>query len=78
MFLSLNTLPKGRPLIVMAYKNRALDHFMDECQKFCHLQGMVRVGHVSEGYDHLKEILLSRKLGGQSATSIDLTLLFQR
>ena len=48
-----------KPVLVMAYKNRALDHFISECQTFCRLGDIVRIGHVSEGYeDLLKPVLL--------------------
>ncbi len=51
----------------MAYKNRALDHFIDQCRVFCPLMNIVRIGHISEGYEHLRETLLSvrvRQQGG--------------
>ena len=62
LFLSLNTLPKGKPVLLMAYKNRALDHFIDQCQEFCPLEDVVRIGHVSEGYKHLSETLLGTRV----------------
>ena len=51
LFLSLSTLPKGKPIIVMAYKNRALDHFLQQSMAFCSSERIIRLGHVSEGYE---------------------------
>ncbi len=62
LFLSLDTLPKEKPVLVMAYKNRALDHIIDQCEKFCPLESIVRIGHTSDGYDHLNEALLSARV----------------
>ena len=48
----------------MAYKNRAIDHFIDKCLKssVCTMQDIVRIGHMSDGYDHLQEIRLNMKI----------------
>jgi len=60
LFLSLSTLPGDKPIIIMAYKNRALDHILKECMQFCPNQQMVRIGHVSEGYKHYLEEMTLR------------------
>ena len=69
IFLSMNTLPSDKPILVMAYKNRALDHFIHGCvsptpsgSSVCELQDIVRIGHTSEGYGVLENILLSKRL----------------
>ena len=52
-----------KPVLVMAYKNRALDHFIFECQPFCLLDDIVRIGHASEGYEErLKPVLLRERV----------------
>ena len=52
-----------KPVLVMAYKNRALDHFIDGCQEFCRLEDIVRIGHASNGYEEkLKPALLQDKV----------------
>ena len=54
---------ENRPALVMAYKNRALDHFILECKGFCHLDHIVRIGHVSVGYEEqLKPVLLRERV----------------
>ena len=60
----MNTLPNDKPTLVMAYKNRALDHFIDGCldSSVCDLQDIVRIGHTSEGYDHFQSALLSKRV----------------
>ena len=53
----------NRPALVMAYKNRALDHFILLCQQFCPLHDIVRIGHISkDNEDTLKPILLREKV----------------
>ena len=37
----------GKPALVIAYKNRALDLFIKMCQSFCPLEDIVRIGHLS-------------------------------
>ena len=60
---SRKTILGNRPALVMAYKNRALDHFIIECQSFCPLDKIVRIGHVSGGYEEkLKPILLRERV----------------
>lgn len=50
-------------MLVMAYKNRALDHFISECLTFCELDEIVRIGHASGGYDEqLKPVLLRERV----------------
>ena len=52
-----------KPVLVMAYKNRALDHFIDGCQEFCRLEDIVRIGNVSEGYEEkFKPAVLREKV----------------
>ena len=51
-----------KPVLVMAYKNRALDHFISECQTFCRLDDIVRIGHASEGYEKLLTVLLRERV----------------
>lgn len=46
LLLSANTLPAG-PILVMAYKNRSLDHFLNLCCDFVDAESVVRVGHSS-------------------------------
>ena len=54
---------ENKPALVMAYKNRALDHFILECASFCHLDHIVRIGHASDGYeDQLKPVLLRERV----------------
>ena len=38
----------GKPALVMAYKNRALDLFIKMCIGFCPLENIVRIGHLSK------------------------------
>ena len=59
LFLSLSSLPKDKPILIMAHKNRALDHYLDKCLTFC--SGIVRIGHCSEGYERLQCFLLNRQ-----------------
>ena len=51
----------------MAYKNRALDHLLEECNAFCKGR-MVRLGRLSEDYAEgdLGGCLLHVKLKGRS------------
>ena len=65
----MNTLPNDKPILVMAYKNRALDHFIHGCispspsgSSVCKLQDIVRIGHTAEGYGQLEDTLLSKKV----------------
>ena len=61
LLLSLSTLPENKPILVMAYKNRAVDRFLRECQSFCGHESIVRIGRVSEGYEDLSLLLLKEK-----------------
>ena len=54
---------QNKPALVMAYKNRALDHFILLCDSFCPLSSIVRIGHVSkDNEDKLKPILLRERV----------------
>ena len=54
---------QNKPALVMAYKNRALDHFILLCESFCPLSSIVRIGHVSkDNEDRLKPILLRERV----------------
>ena len=54
---------EGKPALVMAYKNRALDHFILLCETFCPLKSIVRIGHVSkDNEEKLKPTLLREKV----------------
>ena len=54
---------QNKPVLVMAYKNRALDHFVLLCESFCQLNSIVRIGHVSkDNEDKLKPILLRERV----------------
>ena len=59
LFLSLSSLPKDTPILIMAHKNRALDHFLEKCLSFC--PEVVRIGRCSEGYKHLEHLLFYRQ-----------------
>ena len=70
LFLSLSTLPNQKPIILMAYKNCALDHVLRECVKFCSPQSIIRIGHVSEGYEDLQELTLRKRVSSIRASFI--------
>jgi hypothetical protein len=57
---------KKTPIVIMAYKNRALDHLLEECHAFCKGR-IVRLGRLSEDYAEgvLKGCLLHVKLKGK-------------
>lgn len=45
LLLSLESIAESsKPIIVMAYRNRALDHFLHMCTEFCDVSDIVRVG----------------------------------
>ena len=47
----------------MAYRNRALDLFLENALTFCPLKEIVRIGHLAEGHSEvLDEMLLGRKI----------------
>lgn len=63
LFLTLTTLPKAKPIIIMTYRNKALDYLLEKCLRFCPTKGMMRIGHLSEGYNKkLGETLLTRRI----------------
>ena len=45
----------------MAYKNCALDHVLKDCMQFCPQLNIVRIGHVSEGYEDLQGLTLRNR-----------------
>ena len=53
----------GKPALVIAYKNRALDLFIKMCQSFCPLEDIVRIGHLSsDNEEELNCILLRERV----------------
>ena len=54
---------KKTPIVIMAYKNRALDHLLNACYKFSK-GGIVRLGKLSEDYaeGRLKKCLLREQM----------------
>ncbi|XP_065842098.1 uncharacterized protein [Oscarella lobularis] len=59
LLLSTSTLPEG-PILIMAYKNRSLDHFLNLCFDFVDERNVIRVGHTS--HRRLQERCLSAVL----------------
>lgn len=56
---------ENKPALVMAYRNRALDHFILLCKSFCSLDdtSIVRIGHVSkDNEDTLKPLRLKERV----------------
>lgn len=56
---------ENKPALVMAYRNRALDHFILLCKSFCPLDdtSIVRIGHVSkDNEDTLKPLRLKERV----------------
>ena len=63
LFLSLSSLPKDKPILIMAFRNRALDQFLTRCLKFCsEKDDVVRIGRYSEGYVKLAPLILNKKV----------------
>ena len=52
----------GKPALVIAYKNRALDLFIRMCQSFCPLEDIVRIGHLSADNEELNCTLLRERV----------------
>ena len=54
---------KKTPIVIMAYKNRALDHLLNACYKFSKGE-IVRLGNLSEDYagGPLRECLLREQM----------------
>ena len=54
---------KKTPIVIMAYKNRALDHLLNACYKFSE-GGIVRLGKLSDDYaeGRLRECLLREQM----------------
>eukprot|EP00731_Ephydatia_muelleri_P030230 Em0021g753a len=63
LFLSLSSLPKDKPILIMAYRNKALDHFLETCLQFGVEAGdIVRVGsYHSTDCEALQHLLLNTK-----------------
>ena len=65
LFLSLSGLPKDKPILIMAFRNKALDHFLEECLKFgIEADSIVRVGSYqsTDCNDALWPLLLNTKV----------------
>ena len=60
LFLSLSSLPKDKPILIMAYRNGALNQFLKKCLEFCDKKHVIRVGGHSS--DELGELALSNKM----------------
>ncbi|KAL5510866.1 hypothetical protein EMCRGX_G006477 [Ephydatia muelleri] len=63
LFLSLSSLPKDKSILIMAYRNGALNQFLKKCLEFCDKKYVIRVGeHSSDDYSELGELVLSNKM----------------
>lgn len=55
LLLSASTFPRSRPILVITFKNHALDQFLEKCLEFCKDEGnIVRVGGRSKNEKLLK------------------------
>ena len=55
LLLSASTYPRSRPILVITFKNHALDQFLEKCLDFCKGEGsIVRVGGRSKNATFLK------------------------
>lgn len=63
LLLSATTYPRGRPILVITFKNHALDQFLEKCLVFCKGEGsVVRVGGRSKNEKLLKYNLQAHML----------------
>ena len=63
LFLSLSSLPKDKPILIMAFRNRALDQFLKMCLEFCDQKDVIRVGgYLSNDYNELEPLMLMNKV----------------
>ena len=67
LFLSLSSLPKDKPILIMAFRNRALDQFLKKCLEFCDKKHVIRVGEHS---DDLGELQLNNKVRSMETDGI--------
>lgn len=84
LFLSLSSLPKDKSILIMAYRNGALNQFLKKCLEFCDKKYVIRVGeHSSDDYSELGELVLSNKMrsmetGGNTKLKCKLKSLSER